>query len=124
MKNKLFGAVTCAKIAALVIATVLMVVLAGCSSSTILNGVWKNASGDEITLKSDNTFTAKIPSSGDATEYVGSYVVQENIIQFTCENGDVFLSQYSVDGGLLCLVWTPDDEVSVQVKLYRTKVAG
>ena len=107
-----------------IIAVVIMpVCFVGCADSTILYGVWKNSSGDEVTLVSDGTFTAYVPSSGDTSEYAGNYSVLQNVIQFTATDGNIFLSTYSIDGGILYLTWTPDDSTNdTAIAFYRTKV--
>ncbi len=104
--------------------SVLLLILCSCSDSTLLNGIWEDSNENTITFYSDGYFEACVPTSGDTTEYVGTYGVTGNSIQFLAEGGEVFLSQFSIDGGLLYLTWTPDDETSVNLTLYKTKLAG
>ena len=94
-------------------------VFVGCSSSTLLIGTWSNENGDTLEIVEDGTFNSEIEVGGVSEQLTGTWNWKEgsDLINFICENGNVLLSSFEVNGGILTILWAPDSANS-EIKTF------
>lgn len=106
------------------LATLCFLVLCfSCGQPSPLYGTWSDNKGDEITMLSDFTYTAKLHDAvGEEFETAGSYNVLLNVITFTSKTGQTIVSEWDIRGNMLYLNWTPPvGGRPLQLTLYKTK---
>lgn len=87
-----------------------------------LYGTWADNKGDQITMLSDFTYTAKLHDAvGEEFETTGSYNVLLNAIAFTSKTGQTVVSEWDIRGNMLYLNWTDPVGRPLQLTLYKTK---
>jgi len=79
---------------------------ASCYTPSPLYGNWADNDGNKISFTSDGTFVAKITKGNTDVTYQGNYVVVDNVVQFSTNDGIVINSEWDIRGSLLYISWT------------------
>lgn len=86
-----------------------------------LVGAWADNQGNTISLFADNTFLAKITSSGKESTIEGTYNVLLNVITFITSSGHQRVSEWDIRGNMLYINWTDDVGNSIPLTLYKIR---
>ena len=86
-----------------------------------LVGAWADNQGNTLTLLADNTFLAKITSSGKESTIEGNYNVLLNVITFVTSSGHQRVSEWDIRGNMLYINWTDDAGNSIPLTLYKIR---
>ena len=86
-----------------------------------LVGTWADNQGNTITLLADNTFLAKITSSGKESTIEGNYNVLLNVITFVTSSGHQRVTEWDIRGNMLYINWTDDVGNSIPLTLYKIR---
>lgn len=86
-----------------------------------LAGTWADNQGNTITLLADNTFLAKITSSGKESTIEGTYNVLLNVITFVTSSGHQRVTEWDIRGNMLYINWTDDVGNSIPLTLYKIR---
>ena len=101
---------------------ILVLLLAGCSSSSPIFGTWIDNSGNSLVLESDGTFTTSLTDSNDkVVAKTGSYTVRNNVMVFQTEQGDTIVTEWDIRGCILYISWTDSAKVTQMLTLYKNK---
>lgn len=86
-----------------------------------LAGTWADNQGNTLTLLADNTFLAKITSSGKESSIEGTYNVLLNVITFVTSSGHQRVTEWDIRGNMLYINWTDDVGNSIPLTLYKIR---
>ncbi len=99
-------------------------VLSSCYTPNPLYGTWTDSNGNQyISLLEDGTFSAKISNSDDSTtEYTGEWSTVDNVLILNVKGATNYQRNviWSLNGAILYLDWTAEDNSVKTVTLYHT----
>ena len=98
-----------------------ILVFASCYVPSPLYGTWADNDGNKIIFMTDGTFSATVKVSDSETPSIssGSYIVIDNIVTFTFDNGTVRNTEWDIRGSILYIRWT-EGKVVKELVLYHT----
>lgn len=98
--------------------------LSSCYIPNPLYGTWSDSNGDQyITILEDGTFTARITNSDlTSTDYTGEWTTVDNILILSIKGSVNYQRNvvWSLNGAILYLDWTSEDNTQKSVTLYHT----
>ncbi len=94
-------------------------VMASCYVPSPLYGNWADNEGNKISFISGGTFVATVKNAVDQkVTYEGSYVVIDNVIVFSTNDGITINTEWDIRGSMLYLTWTAEG-VTKKLVLYH-----
>ena len=109
---------------ALVVSALFTAALSSCYIPNPLYGTWSDSNGDQyITILEDGTFTARITNSDlTSTDYTGEWTTVDNILILSIKGSVNYQRNvvWSLNGAILYLDWTSEDNTQKSVTLYHT----
>jgi hypothetical protein len=109
------------RIIPVVVLTVLAVsVLLSCTLPSPLYGTWADNLGNNIAFFADNTFNARIFSSGITNNYEGNYSVLLNSLTLDCSELDLrIVTEWDIRGNILYINWVTENRDSQLLSLFK-----
>lgn len=90
-----------------------------CYQPSPLYGAWSDNAGNKISFADDGSFSATIrDTNGDTQNYSGNYMVIENVISFSKDDGSIN-SEWDIRGGILYLTWFDSYGSAISLTLYH-----
>ena len=124
MMNKRNTAKKIILILALVVSALFITAISSCYIPNPLYGTWSDSNGDQyITILEDGTFTARITNSDlTSTDYTGEWTTVDNILILSIKGSVNYQRNvvWSLNGAILYLDWTSEDNTQKSVTLYHT----
>lgn len=109
---------------ALIVSALFITVISSCYIPNPLYGTWSDSNGDQyITILEDGTFTARITNSDlTSTDYTGEWTTVDNILILSIKGSVNYQRNvvWSLNGAILYLDWTSEDNTQKSVTLYHT----
>jgi len=109
---------------ALVVSVLFITAISSCYIPNPLYGTWSDSNGDQyITILEDGTFTARITNSDlTSTDYTGEWTTVDNILILSIKGSVNYQRNvvWSLNGAILYLDWTSEDNTQKSVTLYHT----
>jgi hypothetical protein len=97
-----------------------VLLLASCVEPSPLFGTWADNKGSTLIFFTDDTFNAKILSSGTTKNYEGSYTVLLNSLTMNCtELGLRVVTEWDIRGNILYINWVTEDGDSLSLSLFK-----
>jgi hypothetical protein len=103
-----------------VLALLAVLLHVSCTLPSPLYGNWADNKGNSIAFFADNTFNARIFSSGTTNNYEGNYTVLLNSLTMDCSRiGLRVVTEWDIRGNILYIVWTTQDRETLSLTLFK-----
>lgn len=95
------------------------VIFSSCYVPSPLYGNWADNDGNKISFIAGGTFVATVNNATDQKiTYEGSYVIIDNVIVFSTNEGITINTEWDIRGSMLYLTWTAEG-VTKKLVLYH-----
>jgi len=91
-----------------------------CTEPSPLHGSWADNKGNTFSFFTDNTFIAKIYTSGSSQNYEGNFSLLRNVLTLDCTNANLrIVTEWDIRGNILYLYWTTSSSEVMTLRLFK-----